>query len=226
MKISMIIPCKMDHVDYLKEAIDNILIGSKKPDELFIFVSGVDPTPINKDKLKSIYEYVGEFSKFVVSHCEKKYSYAKAKNHMASSCKGDLIVTHDADDIQHPQRLEVIEHFFKTRDIVHLNHAFVYYDQKWENFDIEKCKLWESQELYNSMIENTGQYGHMGAYGHPFCRRIVDGSMAFKREVFDKVQWPETHEKGMDKEFCFSILKEFNNSLLIDVPLYKWRKKH
>jgi len=223
MKISMIIPCKWDHVKYLEEALDNVLMGSRIPDEVFVFVTPVADN--QKEILAKIFDkYEKQFSFFKIFQDSRPYEYAEAKNMMTMNCTGDIVICHDADDIQHIDRVKLIHIFFDNNDIVHLNHSFIYYDEEWETW--EHYDRWESQELYDSMIKKTGPEGHFGAYGHPFCRRTMDGSMAFRREVFEKVQWATTRPKGMDKQFCFDLLREFNKSLLVDIPLYKWRKQH
>ena len=104
MRLGVAIPCFIKHIDHCYKLLDSINEQSRLPDQVIVSCSSSKPEDFVKREYK--------FPLTVITSEERKNS-AQNRNIAASKLDTDVISFIDADDIMHPQRLEVIENAFK-----------------------------------------------------------------------------------------------------------------
>jgi glycosyltransferase involved in cell wall biosynthesis len=167
--LGLAIPCYHGHIPILKALLDNIEQQTRKPDMVVVSCSGVAGVPYRQED----YSYS---LKFITT--EAKQSSATNRNIAAANIETDIICFFDADDLMHPQRLEIIEKAFSENDIVMFLHNFIdgldkerpVYDITNVEFDINQFGVqahgYAARHLTNP---NTGIHN-----GHCSILRTVD----------------------------------------------------
>jgi Glycosyl transferase family 2 len=232
MTISLIIPTTPNHFKYLKCVLSHYLNGTVLPDEVIISISNshqIDRVLI--DSLKNDYE--NKFKRFIL--VENNYRVEEGPNRGKGSeySKCDILTYHDSDDIPHPQRIEIIKHFFDNYDILHLNHSYSF-DTKFTSINIDTIQTKTSDELYSKYFKNLSSEirprkvyddnGNSLPYGSGFGWAICGGPTSIKKEVLNKVKWNQTMDVSYDYDFSMDSLFYLNKSIIINVPLIWYNK--
>lgn len=202
-RMSVVVPCYYKHASFLIDLIRAYEAQTRLPFEMIIALSQagkVDPAI-----LESIQQ--GSFKFPVKLLCSDQQATAgENRNRACSAAQGTIIVCQDADDLPHPQRLEIIGYFFKTYPIHHLMHQFaqeniidLVYDPKQIPYKILRDfeKIWE-------------------------CGLVTNGNVAFARHVFEQVQWSK-RILGEDVVFNSSVYDLFHHNVVLEVPLIAYR---
>lgn len=225
MKVSVFIPCTMKHFKYIKFLVSRYLLGTRKPDEIVLFLSGAQGTilfPVIKG---------------IKTHVTSEIVLAGPARQMALElCSGDVVVYQDADDIPHPQRIEIIERMFQENDIVHLTHQYVFIGKESmpQKVYFERIKTWDGQHIYDHYFPN-GDIKECGkisiSYGCPPYNQHA-GACSIKREILKEVKWrlnndlvlaPANRSKAEDYEFCMEVAYKYKKSMMIAAKLYAYR---
>lgn len=109
--ISVVIP-HYNHQSQIKKTVESILNQTLQAHEIII----VDDMSDNIELTKSTLDPLADDSKIKVIYSNKKLYPAGARNLGASLATGDIIQFFDADDIMHPQRLEITQITFNLYD--------------------------------------------------------------------------------------------------------------
>jgi glycosyltransferase involved in cell wall biosynthesis len=176
LSIGVAIPCYKGHIDSLHHLLDSIEHQTRLPDRVVISCSSCEPSDIPS----SYYEY--SYPVEIYTHSDVKNA-AQNRNIALSYLTTDIVSFFDADDIMHPQRLQVVERCFEISSMMLFAHSyetksvdFVYYDMF--PFDINKlfvCSFRSVQHidyLHQPVIHN-GQYS---------VRRTVLEKVRFREE--------------------------------------------
>jgi len=234
MKTSLVIPCTPNHfANNLFSVLKSYENGTVEPDEVIISLSQspllknykIDPEYLKYFSLCSKGEVFKKFK--IISHKEKK---THGPNRQAGSVEstGDVIIYGDADDLAHPQRVEIIKYFFKNYDIVHLNHRWAGDIKKSKNFILKDIKHFSSNELHAHYFSKNGLKGCVDvskSYGGGVMDCTTTGHVSIRKEVLKKIGWKDWQDlwaPAEDYEFCMETLYTFNKSILIDVPLIEY----
>ena len=160
--------------------------------------------------------------------------YAGPNRQMAESlCSGDIIIYQDDDDLPHQRRVEVVKKIFEQFDIVSLNHSYSFLGG--QSIPFEKTRMFSGEYLYkkyfpNDKLEDCKSYG---AYGHGFEFSVHAGVVCIRKELLKDIKWkhhddlkiaPYPKEKTEDFEFCFETLFYKKNSVIIDAPIYYYKR--
>lgn len=137
-----------------------------------------------------------------------------------------MFIYQDADDIPHPQRIEIIKRFFENHDIVHLNHFWIPSGVKFRvEYDVDSIGFTESKDIFNFYFPHNyfDECLYLGGYGG-FVGPTHAGLVAVKKGVLDVVRWKDWSELqvGMPAEdycFCLETLWNFNKSMIIHADL-------
>ncbi|MHC5060098.1 MAG: glycosyltransferase family 2 protein [Planctomycetota bacterium] len=219
MKTTVAIPCAWHHVRYLGTALTRIAAGTQLPDEVVIVISPVEP---HKD-LQQIHKLWQKFRKHFhlkIEFYEFPLDIVSARHALTKYITGDVIIYHDADDTQHPQRVEIVKRFFNEYDIVHLCHSYKTFNEgQTDQIVYDDIKVTPSEHLYEKYFV-TGP--RPDAFGSPFMRTTA-GCLCIRREVLQTVSWGNLIPGvGEDTEYCLKVLEVFNKTILIDVPLLNY----
>ena len=118
MNISLVIPSTQNHFQYLDCVLKNYKNGTELPNEVIVSLSNAHLVPTDKiDELEKKYQNQFDVFKILRHNRTIQEGPNRGEGSKASTC--DYITYHDSDDIPHPQRIEIIKHFFKNYDILH-----------------------------------------------------------------------------------------------------------
>lgn len=231
MKTSVVIPATNANFGYLNCILRHYEDGVEKPDEVVVSISNshlIKPRYI--DALEN--KFSRSFDMKILRH-EKQMIQGPNRDAVTKAATGDIIISNDADDIPHPQRVQIIKGVFLHNDVVMLNHAYISKSQR--EFDpILQIKKIDCQQVFNHHFPNhirdekmvaasqrpdAHDLGFNAGYGGGLAWWIHAGNVAFSKEVFDVMSWRHTEEIAWDYDFCMDVLYAFNKSIIIDSPL-------
>lgn len=202
---SIIIPCAPCHAKYLYELLNLYEIQTIPPDEIVISLS--ESEKINPDLIQKIQSKSWLFPVNLLLSPNKMYA-GQNRNNACLNAQGDILICQDADDIPHPQRTEVIKYLFEKYQLDHLAHGYNL------NNDSLSC-LYENIEKIPFRLTNQ----KFNIINHP----IQNGNIAISRSVFNKIKWSNKQRKE-DIEFNQKVYKNFKNLLVVEAPLYLYRR--
>jgi Glycosyltransferases, probably involved in cell wall biogenesis len=191
---SVIIPCHYKHTSYLFELLGHLQSQTIMPHEVVISISEVDKAdPIIIEKL---HHTKWAFTCKIITSTNVQYA-GENRNIGCRNATGDIFILQDADDIPHPQRIEVITYFFEHYPIDHLIHYcnMILHRQKPDPFtpitNIKSIRLeWQT---------NFKRIGDQ--------MKFTNGNIAISRKVFDQVQWPTQQTRTEDYDFNNNVYK-------------------
>ena len=112
MTLSLVIPSTPNHFQYVDCIIKNYLNGTVIPDEIIISVS--NSHQIDSKIFDSLIDkYFNTYPNLKIIKHNHIVPEGPNRGEGSKVAKYDLISYHDSDDIPHPQRIEIIKHFFK-----------------------------------------------------------------------------------------------------------------
>lgn len=233
MKTSLVIAATDGNFGYLNCILAHYRDGTVKPDQVVLSISNahlIDSQRISflRDKYSSVFEdlKIIEHNKIMIQGPNRDAATMAADN--------EIIISNDADDIPHPQRVEIIKHFFEHHDIVHLNHSYQTKENKFFHFvDINSVQVLDTEKTYKHLFPNYNgepyigvrpnphKYGFnshcYGAYG-PW-EWIHAGCPTFHKKVFEKLRWRQIEEHAWDYDFDLDVVFHFRKSIMIDSKL-------
>jgi hypothetical protein len=164
-------------------------------------------------------------------------------------CLGDIILYQDADDLPHPQRVEIVKQYFETHDIVHLTHSYAFLGPlpPWadknvhhtsstmpQNINTKDIVFMNSEwisRLYFPGGKLTDCTRSASSWGLKNCIQHA-GACCVRRDVLQKIRWkkncdltlaPINRGKAEDYEFCMECAFAFQKSMMISAVLYQYR---
>lgn len=201
MKISVVIPCYIGHVNELLRLLSSLESQTRLPDEVVISCSSTK-------EFIELREY-----KFPVKlYIHEEYKNAAQNRNIATlhiDKDTDIICFFDADDLMCNQRLEVIDYIFTTSSscsrecdiVLHNFISNITSTSEINDFLSKQLNINEYDIIYDNLISypsrcatHIKKYGDMGIIHH--------SQVSIRKYLFDKVQFLEDdHIKG--KEDCF-----------------------
>lgn len=206
MTASVIIPCHYKHARFLSQIIKEYSSGTVLPDEIVISLSNADKVP--QEIINAIKGSDYPFD-VVLLTSDQPLSAGANRNKAAKIAKGDILISHDADDLPHPQRIEIIKYFFENYELDHLMHG-------WSEANAEiSCYTFDQLAWFESPTY-TNQLG-----GGTYC----NGPIAITKQVFNSIHWTEKFIIGEDVMFNHEVYKKFHNKLVLKTPIYIYRHR-
>ena len=228
MKTTIAIPCIDNHLDKLDRLLTHIIKGTVIPDEVVIAAFPI----VKEEQYEMIGNLLNKFDKYFELNIIKVTEVLpreRARNFLIPYLHNDLILWHDADDTQHPQRVEIVKRFFETYDIVHLCHSYGH-GEEIGNIDFNNIRCIFSEQILQHKLyaEKIQNYDTMDrriwetfAFGGGFGIDIHAGACCVKKEVLEKVKFTREYP-GEDSKFCFDILMQFKKTILVDAKIYNY----
>jgi len=202
MKIGVAIPAYNGHIELLFSLLDSIQNQTILPDKVVVSCSSSDDTDFDNynEKLKT-YSFLLQ----IITNKEKKGA-AQNRNIAASKlAEMDYITFIDADDIMHPQRIEILLKVFESNDSDIILHNF----SEFTNDDQLFIKKFEDNEIV--IRPNSLKQCYSGCITHKeYCDTtgsIHHGHVSIKQNIFNIVQFPEQPEfyRKEDCVFCYRV---------------------
>jgi len=195
MKIGVAIPCYYGHIENLYFLLDSIQSQTVLPNKVIVSSSS---TLFFENK--KVYSFQLEV---IIS--EEKKNAAENRNIAASRLLDmDYITFIDADDIMHPQRIEVLLEVIKkyNSDIILHN----YFDDSELSVNIFD-KIQNIHVMTHTLIQSwSGCITHINGYNDTIYR-IHHSQVTVKKNIFEQIKFPEEIEfnRKEDCVFCHRV---------------------
>ncbi len=226
MKTTIAIPCVVKHLGNLDKMLTSFVNGTILPDEVVIATFPI----LKKEQYEMIDYLIGKFGKYFeldIISLKEHLPRPEARNFLIPFLfQNDLILWHDADDTQHPQRIEIVKQFFEKYDIVHLCHAYRKGREKEiGHIDFNNIRYVFSEQMLQFYNKKFLSYDAIDwqtfAFGGGFDMPICGGVCCIRKEVLEKIKFTRKYP-GEDSKFCYDILREFKKTILIDAKIYNY----
>lgn len=204
--VSVIIPCHSTHAECLIPLLQNYAEQTVQPEEVIVALSDAEQLPFGWVEALKNREFPFPVQWLV---CGKKLSAGANRNRACQIAKGDILLLQDADDIPHPQRVEVVKHFFKKYRVDHLMHFYV-------NALSPQFSQYQLEEIPHQTIR---------AYQETEPMPVTYGCPAISRKVFRRLRWRTQFEAGEDCLFVQRLYQKFPKSVIIEAPLLLYRNE-
>lgn len=203
---SIIIPCAAKHFPYISELLEHYAAQTLLPDEIIISLS--ESTSIENGAIEQIQKKTWPFTLRIYAH-ENKRSEGENRNLGTLYSSGDLLIYQDADDLPHPERVEILKTLFDTYHIDHLLHTYVL-DVHFTGFQsrsLDQLDVFYSQTLTNCIGEN----------------HFHNGAVAMTRELAKKIKWVEGFVISTDTLTHMEVYKTSAHKVFLLEPLILYR---
>ncbi len=204
LKTSVIIPCVPKHFPLIHPLLEAYAQQTLLPDEIVISLS--EAHLVTLDLISSIQNTSWPFSLIILPNPDK-CSAGKNRNIACSRASGALILCQDADDLPHPQRVELVKWLFENYTLDHLMHLFTFSESDFLPLDKENLK-----------ITLCKTYSQMAS-----IRQTTNGNVCFTKNVFNRVHWRDSPKIGEDKLFNAHIYALFHHKIVLHAPLLLYR---
>lgn len=195
LKTSIIIPCCATHAEHLYALVRMYEQQTELPDEIVISLSESHKVP--QDIIDALRNETWRFPVKLLLSQEKLFA-GHNRNIACENASGDIFICQDADDLVHPQRVEIIKYFFKKYKVKHLMHRFVV------------LKRDEASSLYSYKDLREIEFDFPKTFAETYVREgITNGNVAIAKTVFNKIKWPST-PRGQDTEFNKEVYARTN----------------
>lgn len=205
MRITVVIPCAAKHVPLLDGLLRELVRQSRPPDEVVIALSGARRPLVKSARAR--------FPVHVLAD-PLPQNAAYNRNRATSAVTGDVVVYQDADDLPHPQRLEIVATAFARSSVDHLMHGF------YQDVGVRAGRAWRAGRYDVRSLEKQlrfpGQY--TSAIG------LTNGNPAVTRSMLARVRWPDERRVGEDVVFnerCYAT--DPRRCAILNVPLLLYR---
>jgi|GEM_PF-1608836 len=208
--VSVIIPCYYKHAPLLYPLLALYEQQTRLPDEVVISLSQAHLVDVQV--IKNIENRQWSFPVKLIMTDEKKYA-GENRNIACEDATGSVFMCQDADDIPHPQRVEIITHFFNNYPVDHLLHQWV---------EVLPEDTGASFAEYNDLEHISFAY-HKNFHELWHCGHFTNGNVAIARHVFDTVRW-SSKRRGQDTLFNEKVYRQFSNGIAIQAVLLGYRR--
>jgi len=245
---SVIVPCTFSHIKHLPELIESLNAQTVYPDEVVISISQFDEL-VECNESKIVSQLKNNPYPYILKILTSKNRYFPGTNRniaIENSC-GDIIICQDADDIAHPQRIELIKKTYEETSFNLLIHnALIYRTKRAQDYESFKkqflCinnlslspnisdlsflrKLNRRKKVHALFKLNEGNLSltsflinEFAEFDTPRELSIHCGNCAFHRNVYNKVPYSK-RRTGQDLQHILRTLSKFNKCFHVSYPL-------
>ena len=211
--VSMIIPCAAQHFVYLEPLLNLVANQTRIPNEVVVALS--ETKGLDKGEMDAL-EAKGFPYSLRLLRSEEKGSAGYNRNRACSVAKGKLIITQDADDLPHPQKVEIIAYLFEKYPIDHLLHTFV---REPDGFS-----FYRKEDLVPLVFRTYSDALSCASI------RMMNGQPSFTWQFGTFVKWPEEESFGEDLMFNRQAYRYGHwggrwKCVVIDCPLIIYREE-
>jgi len=198
MRIGVAICCYHGHIRKLQRLFDSMEAQSRRPDQVVVSCSSSLPEDI------PYHPWVYSYPLTILPVAEHRNA-AENRNYAASQLNTDVICFFDADDIMHPQRIEVVHECFVNHPIKIFLHNTAIVENVWElNKPFEKYESY----YYLKYALAKCEWGSTVLTEKLPDTQIANGHASVRREIWEQLPFKEEEEyKGKeDTVFCTDII--------------------
>jgi len=188
-RVSVLIPCHPAHFPLLEELLNAYAKQTEAPEEVVVSLSECDQ--VDPSLITALEAEPWPFQLILLEH-PQKCSAGTNRNLAAQASSGDLLICQDADDLPHPQRVEIVKHIFAHHPIHLLIHSYLPMGKPFPQYNEESVVL----HLLTQQILTSGLPNGLGGY-----IPIHHGNVCLSRRLAKLVAWDPTFMGGEDLSF-------------------------
>ncbi len=208
--LSVIVPCYFKHARHLPTLLSFYEMQTRLPDEVIISLSDAQHVP--HAILEELQQTLWAFPVTLITS-QKRRSAGQNRNVACAYASGDILATQDADDIPHPQRLEIIHYFFSTYDIDHMMYEYRMIQEGDQSVPFQFYDQFDQLQFGAFKNFSNVQRAHI----------FTNGNVAIRRSVFEKIQWP-SKPRGEDVLFNREVYEKFEHCIFVRAILHGYRE--
>lgn len=204
MTTSVIIPCVARHFFWLSGLLESYQNQTVRPDEIVISLSEVEKlSPSEIDKLENgLWDF-----KLKMIRNQGVIIDGDNRTIAMDNSTGEILIFSDADDIPHPQRVEITKYFFENYEVEHMLHGFSFYRKDMTLLDIPNINV--------LIFGNFNDVMNFGFNHYP----ITTGSPCFLRKIGERLKWKAI----LDREHASDVYNLFTHKIVLALPLILYR---
>lgn len=214
LRTSVAVPCIGKHADLLPDLLKHFEGQTIRPDEIAFSISSCAGLPaavaaaLKRSPIPTIVK------------TDPDVAYAgKNRNRAAAATTGAIIIYQDADDLPHPQRVELIKRAFEEHEIDHLIHLYTHATKPAGMYGPgvpgKLTDRYDERRFRSSLV-------HQPTYVYSF--KIHNGNIATTRAVFQIAKWDETMRRAQDMAYNKVVYKRFHQNAILKLPLVFYRQ--
>jgi glycosyltransferase involved in cell wall biosynthesis len=197
MTTSVLIPCTAFHFPWLKSLLESYARQTCLPDEICVSLS--ECKSLNPEEIKQLEKGNWPFRLHLFCHVENRTA-GENRNWARALSKGDLLICQDADDLPHPQRVEIVKYIFEHFEVDHLIHSWAQ-GGAFTPCDKEMIPLFLSTPL--QIFEGFREGDRLIP--------LHNGNICLSRELAQKVRWdciPDGQEDVRFNQKAYQITEQ------------------
>jgi hypothetical protein len=207
--VAVIIPCYHGHFKFLENLLNEYTKQTKLPDQIVISISEADKIP--EIEINKLNNYYWPFELKIITSYEQLFA-GPNRNKAIINADTDIIVCQDADDIPHPQRIEIIKYAFDNFEIDYLLHLSSRNQECLNNRYHLENKPINNQEIFNLESIDTKLDGS-------------HGTLSAKKDILMLYNWSKKNFR-QDVKLTQKLKKKLGYPRIIKYPLYFYDKKN
>ena len=211
MTTSVIIPCTSCHFKHLFELLQCYQNQTCLPNEVVISLS--ETQLLHDGQIDDLEQFPWSFRLQIIRDIEKR-SAGENRNIACAHATGDIFLCQDADDIPHPQRVEIIKYIFEKYRVDHLIHKWGLSAPRQEEFELVRYRF------STIPILSFTKYSDVPAR----FDRIHNGNICLLSKVANKIHWESNFIADKDIEFNKEVYKQFRHNIFIPIELVMYRQ--
>ncbi|MCX5921926.1 MAG: glycosyltransferase [Candidatus Dependentiae bacterium] len=207
LKTSIIIPCSSRHAVHLYDLLKLYEAQTVLPDEVVISLSDVHL--VERHIIDKLCQQPWRFCVQLLITPETLFA-GPNRNRACEYATGDILICQDADDLPHPQRVEIITYFFKKYNVDHLMHGFSFTEnmetmlQRYQDLSHIPFVTWQPfEDLFERFV-------------------FHNGNIAIKKNIWEKIKWSSL-QIGEDAEFNREVYEYTTRCIALEIPLLVYR---
>lgn len=202
---SIIVPCVARHFFWLSGLLESYENQTVKPDEIVISISEVEK--LNPKEITDLENGNWSF-KLVIIRNKNTILDGDNRTIAMDHASGDILIFSDADDIPHPQRVELSKFIFENYEIDHILHSLTFLRNELSNFNVHDIPTLKFTS-FNAVLD----------FAYKNNIPITSGSPCFLNKIGKKIKW----EAIKDAEHAHMVYTLFKNTIVIPLKLILYR---
>lgn len=199
MTTSVIVPCVARHFFWLAGLLESYQNQTVVPDEVVISLSEVEN--LKSIEISKLENGLWNFKLKILRHNGTIIDGENRTIAMDNS-SGEILIFSDADDIPHPQRVEIAKYIFENYEVDHILHCWSLYRKDIQKLDIASLPILKFAEFRDISVSY-----------------LTTGSPCFLRKVGNAIKWHAIQ----DVAHANTVYSLFKNNIVIPIPLILYR---
>lgn len=204
MTTSVIIPCVARHFLWMSGILEAYQNQTVIPDEIVVVFSEVEK--INDVDITKLEKGLWDFKLTIIKR-NGVHLEGENRNVAMDNASGDILIFSDADDIPHPQRVEIVKYIFENYEVEHIIHTLTV-----KRAEIMPIDIAAITPLIFSRLQQVWDFSTLENW-------ITFGSPCFLKEVGQRVKWSAKNDVAFNK----TVYEIFKKNIVIPVKLILYR---